>query len=419
MYLDSIISAQKRGEARGVTSICSANGWVLKTAMQMGGTVLIESTCNQVNQFGGYTGMTPVDFVRFVKGIADENHFPHENIILGGDHLGPNVWQNEPAELAMQKSTEMIRQYIRAGFQKIHLDCSMRLADDPDGALDPYTSAKRASLLAKVAEESRMDGLPAPLYIIGTEVPIPGGAWEHEVGVQVTRVENVQQTIDITHEAFIHSGLESAWERVIAIVVQPGVEFGDDFFLQYDPHKVEDLSRFIEKQPMVYEAHSTDYQSQNDLRNLVSDHFAILKVGPELTFAYREAIFALAKMEDDLFPQSQRSNLVQVLDDVMVNNPQHWQKYLHGTPEQISYARKFGLSDRIRYYWTYPQVQTAMGIMIKNLHEKKLIIDDLKQSAPQIAQIMEEHRNILTPERIIRTNIQKVLDKYKEACSQN
>lgn len=419
MYLDAIISAQKRGEVKGITSICSANGWVLKTAMQMGGTVLIEATCNQVNQFGGYTGMTPIDFVRYVQAIADENHFPHENIILGGDHLGPNVWQNEPAKSAMQKSTEMIRQYIHAGFQKIHLDCSMRLADDPDGALDPYTSAKRASLLAKVAEDSRLDGYPAPLYIIGTEVPVPGGAWEHEVGVQVTQVESVQQTIDITHEAFIHAGLESAWERVIAVVVQPGVEFGDDFFLPYDPHKAEDLSHFIEKQAMVYEAHSTDYQSQMDLRNLVRDHFAILKVGPELTFAYREAIFALAEMEDQLFPESQRSNLVQVLDDVMVNNPHHWQKYLHGTPQQISYARKFGLSDRIRYYWTYPQVQAAMGTMIKNLQEKTLIFNDLKQAAPRIAQIMEERQNSLTPERIIITNIQQVLEKYKVACFQN
>jgi tagatose-1,6-bisphosphate aldolase non-catalytic subunit AgaZ/GatZ len=56
--LDEIVRSQKRQEARGIASICSAHPWVLKAAMQGDGLLLIESTCNQVNQFGGYTGMT-------------------------------------------------------------------------------------------------------------------------------------------------------------------------------------------------------------------------------------------------------------------------------------------------------------------------------------------------------------------------
>src|SRR3990172_8675323 len=104
MYLDKIVQAQKHGEAKGITSICSAHPWVLKAAMQQNTDILlIEATCNQVNQFGGYTGMTPADFVHYVRGIAMENQFPFGNIILGGDHLGPNVWQNEPADSAIQK----------------------------------------------------------------------------------------------------------------------------------------------------------------------------------------------------------------------------------------------------------------------------------------------------------------------------
>ena len=48
--------------------------------------------------------MTPAEFVHYVSGIAKKNQFPFSNIILGGDHLGPNVWQNESAESALQKS---------------------------------------------------------------------------------------------------------------------------------------------------------------------------------------------------------------------------------------------------------------------------------------------------------------------------
>lgn len=71
MFLDGIIAAQKRGEAKGITSICSSHSWVLKAAMQRKPrNLLIEATCNQVNQFGGYTGMNPAKFADYVRGVA-------------------------------------------------------------------------------------------------------------------------------------------------------------------------------------------------------------------------------------------------------------------------------------------------------------------------------------------------------------
>ena len=158
MYLDEIIAAQKRGETRGVTSVCSAHPHVIKQTLKVCATFgvppLIEATCNQVNQFGGYTGMTPQDFVGHVRRIAQETNYPFENIILGGDHLGPNVWQNEPADSAMQKAKEMVRDYVQAGFTKIHLDCSMRLADDLQVVPNFKVIAKRAAELAKVVEDT-------------------------------------------------------------------------------------------------------------------------------------------------------------------------------------------------------------------------------------------------------------------------
>ncbi len=420
-YLDEIVQSQKRGEAIGIPSICSAHPWVLKETLKAPETPrvrLVEATCNQVNQFGGYTGMTPAGFVRYVREIAKENNFPFENIILGGDHLGPNVWQDEPANLAMQKSAVMMKDYVQAGFVKIHLDCSMRLGDDPAGALDPGISARRAAKLAKVAELSVGAGLsPArlPRYVIGTEVPIPGGAQEHEAGVSVTKVEDARQTIRVTHEAFVREGLESAWERVIALVVQPGVEFGDDFVLEYQPAAARDLSRFVESQAMVYEAHSTDYQTREALKNLVRDHFAILKVGPGLTFAFREAAFALAMMENELFPTS-RSNLIRVLDDVMVQHPEHWKKYYHGSEEKQAFKREFSFSDRIRYCWHDPQVQAAWEMLMGNLREKPLPLSLLSQFAPRQYEHIRRGEIAWTPEAVILDHIRAVLLDYETVC---
>lgn len=432
MVLDEIVKAQKRGEAKGITSICSAHPWVLKAAMQKGTprdseslrVLLIESTCNQVNQFGGYTSMTPKDFVAYVRGIAEENSFPFENVILGGDHLGPNVWQNEPADSAMQKSAVLMKDYVQAGFVKIHLDCSMRLGDDPQGALDVGVSAKRAAQLAKVAEDTfslsqrergRSEG--APRYVIGTEVPVPGGAHEHEEGVSVTKAKDARQTIEVTREAFYREGLQSAWERVTGVVVQPGVEFGDDFVLEYQPGKAKELSRFIEDQSMIYEAHSTDYQTRDALRNLVRDHFAILKVGPGLTFAFREAVFALAMMENELFPADERSNIISVLDDVMIHHPEHWKKYYRGNESEQAFKRKYSLSDRVRYYWPNPQIQSALEKLLHHLEQKPTPFSLLNQFTPLQYKRIRRGEIENAPKSILLGYVQEVLSEYQAAQS--
>lgn len=412
MYLDEIIAAQKRGEARGITSVCSAHPLViqqtLKISQSFGISPLIEATCNQVNQYGGYTGMRPKDFIAYVRGIAEETDFPFEDIILGGDHLGPNVWQNEPSESAMQKSAVMMQEYIQAGFVKIHLDCSMRLGNDPQ-ILDVEVSAKRTAQLAKIAEDSAgKERRNALRYVIGTEVPVPGGAHEHEEIVSVTNVADVQQTIQVTQEAFLREGLAEAWERVIGVVVQPGLEFGDDFVLPYIPQAAHNLSTFIESQKVVYEAHSTDYQTCEALKNLVEDHFAILKVGPALTFAYREGIFALAMIEDEMITKDRRSNIIQVLDYAMVDHPKYWQKYYQGSERDLAFKRKYSLSDRTRYYWMQAEVQKAYNQLMTNLGKNILPFSLLSQFVG---------KTNLTTEQVVQLKIDQVLENYFRACN--
>ncbi len=417
MYLDDLLAKQKQGEARGIFSVCSAHPYViqqtLKTCHVLNIPPLIEATCNQVNQFGGYTGMQPADFVKYVYGIAERNQFPVDRIILGGDHLGPSVWQHEPEKIAMPKAEDLIQHYIEAGFQKIHLDCSMRLADDPPGPLNIEVSAQRAARLARTAEDM---GIVDVRYVIGTEVPVPGGTTEHEDSVQVSGVEDVLRTIEVTRDEFFKAGLHAAWERVIAIVVQPGVEFGDDFVLPYQPEKAADLSRFIEGYPLVYEAHSTDYQTRQALSNLVWDHFAILKVGPALTFAFREAVFLLAQVENELLNTDTRSNIIPVLDEVMEKQPQYWRNYYQGNEQEIAHKRKFSFSDRIRYYWTQPSVKLALDKLMTNLGDRVLPETLLKELAPEIFTV-EPFQAQFIAEQVISTKIQLILNDYAGACN--
>ena len=143
------------------------------------------------------------------------------------------------------------------------------------------------------------------------------------------------------------------------------------------------------------------------------DHFAILKVGPALTYAFREGIFALAMMENELIPTNERSNIVSVLDDIMVEHPEHWIKYYHGDEREQTFKRKYSLSDRIRYYWNVPRVQQAFEMLLDGLGQNPLPVTLLKQFTPDVYALVDE----ATPEQVLLTKIQFVLDNYADACN--
>ncbi len=425
-----MVEANLGGEPTGLYSICSANRFVLDAGIsqaRLDGTILsVESTSNQVNQFGGYSGMTPAEFARFVRRVALDMGFPTGKITLGGDHLGPHVWRREPASVAMAKACELVRSCVLAGYVKIHLDTSMRCADDPGeegSTLGEEKVTERAAELCRAAEEARA-GLPAgsaaPLYVIGTEVPPPGGETSAAHGLAVTRAEDALRTIELTREAFLSRGLESAWERVIALVVQPGVEFGDTSVVEYNPEKARHLSSCIGQcGHLVFEAHSTDHQRPRALGQLVRDHFAILKVGPWLTFAFREAVFALAEIERELLSQRKGVTLScirEVLDRAMRDNPEWWEGYYRGDEDTQRLARKYSYCDRSRYYWPRPEVAEAVERLLANLSDTPVPMTLLSQYLPAQYEGVREGSITGAPRSLIRSKIMEVTGIYSGAC---
>ena len=126
--LDNLFALRCSGAPKGITSVCSAHPSIIRAALRHGrdaeATVLIEATCNQVNHRGGYTGMTPESFAKRVYKIAKQENYPQNLVVLGGDHLGPNPWRDQPVNLAMHEAEKMVAAYVAAGFRKIHLDTS-------------------------------------------------------------------------------------------------------------------------------------------------------------------------------------------------------------------------------------------------------------------------------------------------------
>ncbi len=416
-----LIARHKQGLAVGVTSICSAHPIIIEATLRHAAEnasplVLFEATCNQVNQDGGYTGMTPADFVAFVHGIAERIGFDPMRIALGGDHLGPNPWTALDADAAMDKAEVMVAAYVAAGFRKIHLDCSMACAGDPS-PLPEAEIVRRAVRLCRAAEAAyARAGGEAPVYVIGTEVPVPGGATEAIEGLETTTPSAARATIEAHRDAFHAAGLESAWDRVIASVVQPGVEFDHHDVVDYVPEKARALSEAIVSMPgMVYEAHSTDYQTREALQALVRDHFAILKVGPGLTFSLREALWALDAIERDWIAPDARANLREVALQRMRDQPQHWQRYYHAEGHALGVDLQYSLSDRIRYYWPDPVIEAARTRLFANLRADPPPIPLVSQYLPHALHAFRHGRATLDPQSLAMAHVSAVLDDYHHA----
>jgi len=413
--IHSQINRNRAGESVGLPCFCTANEQVLRSVLQYAQAnhvpAVIEATCNQVNQEGGYTGMTAADFCAWISSLTKEYNVDPETIILGGDHLGPNPWRHLPAAEAMAKADVLVRDYAAAGFKKIHLDASMACGGEPTPSFELV--AERAARLCKIAE-SHSPHVDQLIYIIGTEVPIPGGETDDMDSLTVTSVERLTETIETHQEAFEREGLTHVWPKIVSVVTQPGVDFSHTAIHRFEAEKAQQLAAAVKDiNNMTFEAHSTDYQPSEALAELVSTHFFFLKVGPELTFRMREAVFALAHIENHLLPDQDKSGLVSVIDQAMRDNSDHWAPYYRGDTDEINQLKHFSYSDRIRYYWAVPEVRNALKKLLSNLNNRTLPETIVSQYFPE-----REFGSLnVSADTLVADHISLCTDRYYKACN--
>ncbi|MFI0938617.1 D-tagatose-bisphosphate aldolase, class II, non-catalytic subunit [Streptomyces sp. NPDC021020] len=422
--LDEVVREQKAGAPRGVTSVCSAHplviGAAVRQAVETGGDLLVEATSNQVDQYGGYTGMRPADFRDLVHRIAAASGLPLDRVVLGGDHLGPNRWRSLPPDEAMEQATGLVTAYAEAGFTKIHLDCSFSCAGDPVPLTDDIVADRAARLIRAVEDAVGPARAERTRYVIGTEVPTPGGAHETLGALRPTGADAARATLEQHRKAFAEHGIEGVWPRVMALVVQPAVEFDHLRVVDYRRELTGDLRRVLDGEPaMVYEAHSTDYQTPEALTALVQDHWAVLKVGPGLTFALREALFALAAIEDELVPAAERSRLPEVVERRMLAEPAQWEGYYPGSADDQRLARRYSYSDRLRYYWPDPEIEAAQERLLRNLSAVDIPLPLLSAHLPLQYARVRRGELAARPRDLAMDHVRDVLRDYDRATRPN
>lgn len=409
--MKKLVSLQAEGKHVGIYSVCSANEQVIRSALRYARDnripVLIEATANQVNQYGGYTGMRPADFAQWVFGLAGEMGIAKENVILGGDHLGPLVWRKENAVEAMEKAEVLVAEFVKAGFRKIHIDTSMPLGTDmEEGIFDHEQIAKRSARLARVCEDAWAEAGFADhhVYVVGSEVPIPGGAFDDDMAV--TDPEQFLKELELFRNEYRKAGVDPS--HIVGFVVQPGVEFTNHSVHFYIRQKAAALCAARKTHPeIVFEGHSTDYQPPRCLRQMVEDGIAILKVGPSLTNAAREGLFALESIAREM-PGVEHVPFRRILLDTMNTAPGYWKPYYQGTGEEIEYQKCFGMSDRCRYYLSAPAVRQAVSDLLHAFDGKQIPIQMISQYLPMQRQRVQDG--------LVKPEAQELLLDYIADC---
>ncbi|MBE6510367.1 MAG: tagatose-bisphosphate aldolase [Methanobrevibacter millerae] len=426
--IKEILSKRQDGISSGIASYCTSNKIVLESILEYylekDEYVLIECTANQVNQFGGYMNMTPSDFRDYIYDIADNICFPKERIILGADHFGPLVWADKDENEAMENAKELLRLAVLAGYTKIHLDTSMFLgSDDTSKKLSDDIIARRGAILYKVCEEAfaeRIEQYPDsihPVYVIGSEVPIPGGEYEEKNTLEVTRPVDFENTINAYDEIFKEYGLNNAWDYIIAVVVQPGVEFSNEDIHDYNRAQAKDLCDKLKEYPnLVFEGHSTDYQFAEKLKEMVEDGVAILKVGPAVTYALREGLFSLSLIEKELIKEtSKRANFIETLDELMIKDPKDWEKYCAGSELEKEIGRKYSFSDRSRYYMARDEINSSIDKLFENLDSFDISLGMIKQYFPKAYLKIRARKISKNAKNLLKSNINDVINDYDYA----
>ena len=262
-----------------------------------------------------------------------------------------------------------------------------------------------------------------PVYVIGSEVPTPGGAAD-DAGetdtLNPTSPEAFLASYGAFMRAFEEAGLRDAFSRVVAFVVQPGVEFNGDAIFDYNREAASALCASLAKvgRPLMFEGHSADYQLPESLRRMMEDGIGILKVGPGLTFALREGLFALEDIERELLGANgtEPSDFAETLEDVMKRDDSNWKNHYHGDERSLRLQRRYSFFDRARYYLPTPEIERSLATLIRNLEKTGISLPLLSQYLPRSYDKVRRGLLGASPKALLKDCVRNALADYSAAC---
>lgn len=366
--------------------------------------MLIETTSNQVNQFGGYSKNQPKDFIKKINKLIKSVKINKKFIYFGGDHLGPLPWKKNRSSLALKNSINLIDLYLKANYQKIHIDTSIRCKDD--NSLTNKEIFERTEYILKNIQNKKI--LKKVFFVFGSEVPLAGGNDIQKIKITennkiITEYQNFSKLLKS----------EKLSTKDFALVIEPGMKFKNHSITEPRLKNFEIKKKFSKKNKFYFEAHSTDYQYLKILKKLVKNNFKILKVGPELTFNLVKSFLFMEQVQKKYYKS--KNNFKEIILKKMFLNNVYWRDYFKKNGKRKLEKKLINsFFDRTRYYLDNKDVINSiktLEININKLKRKNIIKSLLNKNI----KIFKNYNNT-NFYFIISTFLDRIFHKYYTAC---
>ena len=396
---------------KSLPSFCTSNFDVLKVLMIFSKyhqlPTLIESTSNQVNQFGGYTGLKPLQFKQKVDKLCKSVKLPSKLLIIGGDHLGPLPWKNVNKKSAMKNAKILVKKCLNAKYKKIHIDTAIVCRDEKN--IDRNIIVNRCEEILKSLTKNDLKNV---FIVVGTEVPFAGGG-DHLKPV-ITKLESIKKEYLLYSKIFKQKKILK--KKPFALVIDPGIGFNNLAITTTNLFGFRKKNSFSKKNNFYFEAHSSDYQSRTDLKRLVENNFKFLKVGPELTYIYSKSIFKMQSIEKLIYTKK-LSDIDSVLLSEMNINKKYWKSYYKGPKKKIDFLLFNSYLDRSRYYWNKKKVINSKKILFKNINKlnENLFLRSFNLTKRKLK--IKKLLKLSNTDFITYLFLEKVFAKYYSACN--
>jgi D-tagatose-1,6-bisphosphate aldolase subunit GatZ/KbaZ len=422
-WLIDIMGVNRGGEKKGIYTVDSQNSTVqeayLRQALADGSPALFEICADMLDPHGQSGKIIPDDFIANIRQIAVKTGFPRDRIFFGVNDLSPSLWQDEPVVSAMKKTCTFISDLVSLGSNILGIHAGMPLKGDPADKLLSQEEIILREVALYQAAESAAAALPdeeKPLYVIDVH---PGqGMTEDQTNI--IHKEDVEIAVDRFAKTAMAAGLPEMKERLLAVRIFLGAGYDSEKIVPFDSSLINELGGCVYgDKPVVLEVQRTDFQPQTVLDQLVDNHFAFMRIGQELTYTMREALFSMAMMENETMigkPGVYLSNFIIELDRAMQSAPRHWQKYYTGNGFEQLIARKYSLYDRSRFYWEDKEVRKTKKRLFDNLIEYPIPLTVMRQFMPRQYERVVAGELENKPDALVMDAVRYALRRYSRAC---
>lgn len=380
---------KETGVSRTIFAACPNSSAVIKaslrSAKRCNAPIKFAATLNQVDLDGGYTGLTPSQFVKTIRQEAAAIHFTGP-VIVAIDHGGPwlkdlqtrEKWSYEDSMLAVKKSFEAA---VAAGYDLIHVDPTIDITLPKGEIISIDTVAARTIELIVHTERFRRSGnYPRIAYEVGTE----------EVHGGLADMETFNRFLYLLKKGLVENDLRDVWPCFV--VGKVGTDLHTTTF---DAWVARQLTEVASGYGSLIKGHYSDNVSNPEDYPLSG--MGAANVGPEFTEQEYDGLMELCDLEQELFQENKIPRLSELKSALWkaVIDSQRWKKWLQegestedfykNTPERQEWLIKTGC----RYIWENPAVLASRNRLYRNLEF-----------------------NHVDAEGIVLSHIEKAMDKY-------